>query len=740
MPVNAVPQRSVGSYVPQAVTCAEVQPRCAPLPLKTGKPARASAVRIPSSPPSAVGSFIPSGRRGRARGLAWVTVALALAAAANAHTGDRGVRMVQASIPMPDGVRLAATLYMPADLRAGERVAALLEYLPYRKDDDEADYDSHAYFARHGYVGARVDIRGFGNSGGTPPTREYSAQELEDGERVIAWLAQQTWSNGKVGMFGISWGGFNSLQMAMRRPPALRAILAIDATEALFTEDVHYIDGIMHVDEFEVAMDLDQGRSGAPNFPLDEDTLAKRMDSAPWSLDYFRHQRNGPFWRAPVRRLEDIRIPCFLIGGFQDGYRNSVLRMLERVPAPVHVWVGPWNHAKPNASIYGPRVEWRDQAVRWFDHWLKGVDNGVEHDPPLVFYHQHSHPPGAEAQDLPGEWRAESWPPAGLRREEWFLARDHQLTPAAASVATDRLRYVPSAGAALGFWWGELLGDQRPADAYSLTYDSAPLAADLAMFGRAHVRLLAAADAPLADWFVRLEDVADDGRVTAITGAGLNGAQRRSQDQPEPLTPGAEYTLELDLYLTSWVWPRGHRIRVAVSNAQWPMFWPTPYPMTTTLRLGGAGGSSIVLPIVPDHGRAPAPFAPPEPVQQAPGTTIPGGDYAWPGSWTLERDETSGRTRVTWRGTSAMRFPWGSLEHLEQIVYQVDDAHPERATAEGEAESVERLADRVLTYRGHLAFTSDAISFHYSYTRELLRDGALVRTRSWHDDIPRDLQ
>ena len=143
---------------------------------------------------------------------------------------------------------------------------SLLEYLPYRKDDDDAvsDYGHHAYFARHGYVGVRVDIRGFGNSGGVQPPREYSAQEQEDGERVIAWLARQRWSNGKVGMLGISWGGFNAIQMAMRRPPALKAILAVAATEALFTEDVHYMDGIMHVDEFEVSMDLDQGRSGAP--------------------------------------------------------------------------------------------------------------------------------------------------------------------------------------------------------------------------------------------------------------------------------------------------------------------------------------------------------------------------------------------------------------------------------------------------------------------------------------------
>ncbi len=669
------------------------------------------------------------------------TGALLLLVTISAQADDHGVRLVKTSIPMPDGVQLAATLYMPADLQPGQRVPVLLEYLPYRKDDDDAvsDYGHHAYFARHGYVGVRVDIRGFGNSGGVQPPREYSAQEQEDGERVIAWLARQRWSNGKVGMLGISWGGFNAIQMAMRRPPALKAILAVAATEALFTEDVHYMDGIMHVDEFEVSMDLDQGRSGAPQFPLDEDTLAKRMDATPWSLDYFRHQRNGAFWRAPIRRLQDIQIPCFLIGGLQDGYRNSIARMLEQVRAPVHAWVGPWNHDFPNESIYGPRVEWRDQAVRWFDHWLKGIDNGVEHDPQVVFYQQHGHPPGAEPQDVPGEWRAESWPPAGLKSVSWFLAPNHQLTQAAAAAATDRLRYVPSAGVEAGFWWGELLGDQRPVDAFSLTYDSAPLEEDVAMLGRAHVRLLVSADAPLADWFVRLEDVAEDGRVTAITGAGLNGAQRRSTDRPEPLVPGTEYRLDIDLYLSSWVWAHGHRIRVAVSNAQWPMLWPTPYPMTTTLRLGGAEGSSIVLPIVPIHGRSAPSFAQPEPVEK-PSQITTTGDYAWPGTWTLERDEATGRSTVTWRGTSALQFPWGSYDHHEQLVYHVDDAHPADSAVEGDGESVEQLADRVLTYRGHLRFSSDATTFHYAYTRELLRDGSIVRTRSWHEDIPRDLQ
>jgi len=659
-----------------------------------------------------------------------------------ACAGDAEVRLVRTAITMPDGVRLAATLYMPANLRRGERLPALLEYLPYRKDDDMAtgDYAHHVYFARHGYVGVRVDIRGFGNSGGTPTDREYSAQEQADGDQIIAWLARQPWCNGNVGMLGISWGAFNSIQMAMRHPPALKAILAVEGTERLFTEDVHYMDGILHIDEFEVAQDLLQGISGAPDFPLDEDTLARRMDSQPWSLDYFRHQRDGAFWHAPVRELADIRIPCFLVAGLQDGYRNSVLRMLEQVRAPVHALIGPWNHDFPNTSIYGPRIEWRDQAVRWFDHWLKGADNGVDRDPRVVYYQQHSHPPGAQPQDVPGEWRADTWPPKDLRHVTWYLGAHRTLSTTMTGAATDTLRYVPSGGAQAGFWWGELLGDQRPADAYSLVYESAVLEEPVAMLGQPRARLVVSASAPLANWFVRLQDVAPDGAVTAITGAGQSGAQRDSLEHPEPMVPDREYVLQFDLYLGSWTWEPGHRIRVSVSNAQWPMLWPTPYPMTTTLRLGGETGSSLALPIVPTHGEAPAPFAPPGPIEQPDGFATPGGDYAWPGTWSIARDENSGRSTVKWRGTTATTFPWGRSDHSEQIIYHVDDAHPEAADAEGEAETIETLADRVLTYRGHLRLASDAKVLHYSYTRELLRDGAVIRTRTWNEDIPRDLQ
>jgi uncharacterized protein len=680
----------------------------------------------------------------RFTGLWLLMAASAAGAAAPPSAPTHGVHLEKTSIRMQDGVRLAVTLYMPADLKPGERCPALLEYLPYRKDDDEAvrDYGTHTYFARRGFVGARVDIRGFGTSEGAPPDREYSAQEQHDAEEVIAWLARQSWSNGKVGMLGISWGGFNSIQMALRRPPALKAILAVAATEELFKEDVHYMDGVFHIDEFELTMDLDQGRPGAPQFSLEESAIGPRMDSAPWSLNYMKHQRDGAFWRAPLRQIETLKVPAFLIGGLQDGYRDSIPRMLETVKAPLKAWIGPWNHAFPNGSDYGPLYEWRDQAVRWFDYWLKGRDTGVLEDPRVVIYQQHWHPPEPQSQDVPGEWRAEAWPPAGLTPMTWWLQPDHRLSTGEPGLTgIDRVRYVPSAGVEAGFWWGELLSDQRPVDAFSLTYDSQALPEELAILGLPRVNLRVSADAPLADWFVRLSDVAPDGRVTMVTGAGISGAQRESMAQPTDLVPGKTYSLSFDLHLASWVFPKDHRIRIAISNALWPMNWPTPFPMTTSVMLGGGAASRIVLPRVPVHGPAAPAFAAPEPVEEPPGIKgLGGGGAAWPGQWTVLRDASRQRSTVVWKGSTAVSYPWGQFDHTEQLTYDVDDAHPDIARAQGDSEYIQAVQDHVLTWRGRLDVSSDAHTFFYKYTRTLLRDGVVIRTKTWEEPIPRDHQ
>jgi len=650
------------------------------------------------------------------------------------------IRMESGWIPMKDGIRLAVTLYMPNGGKAGEKFPAVLEYHPYRKDDGTAqrDYELYSYFVRRGYVCARVDIRGFGNSEGVPTDREYSEQEQLDGLQIISWLAHQPWSNGNVGMMGISWSGFNSLQMAMRHAPELKAIIAVDATAELFHDDVHYMDGMAHVDEFELNMDMAPGMTGAPDYTLDEKVLGPRFDAPPWSLLYLKHQHDGPFWRSPVRPYSEIRIPCFIIGGLLDGYRDSITDMLQQTKAPLKAIVGPWNHTFPHDAVPGPEIEWRAEAVRWWDYWLKGRDTGVLNDPRLVIYMQHWHPPDPNLPNVPGEWRREdSWPPRDVRDTVFFPQPNHTLQNTAPATEVHQLKYVPSIGVEAGFWWGELLSDPRPVDAFSLVYDSAPLREDVAILGRPRALLKASATAPLADWFARLSDVAPDGTVTQITGAGINGAQRESMTEPRALEPGRVYPLDISMHLTSWVFPKGHRIRLAVSNALWPMILPTPYSMTTSLELGG-DGSRLILPVVPVKGTPAPAFQPPQPAEQRPDIKSIG--YPWPGEWTLERDEANQKATVRWKGKAETDYPWGKEIDYENLVYDVDDAHPETSAVHGEAESIFTLKGRELRWRGHLSVTTDQKNFYYKYTRELLKDGRMLKQKTWEETIPRDYQ
>src|SRR5262249_34327183 len=220
----------------------------------------------------------------------------------------------EAVIPMPDGGNLAADVYLPSGGPRGERFPVLLEYLPSRKNEARGrDYPLYSYFVRRGYAVARVDIRGTGNSEGKLIAYEYTDQEQTDGEAVIDWLSKQPFSTGKVGMFGISWGGFNSIHMSMRNPPALKAIIAICATDDLYQDDVHFIDGMMHVDSWEMSQDLANLLPAPPDYKIDDKYFEDRFDTRPWMLTYKRQQRDGPFWKrtALKERYDVVRVPTF---------------------------------------------------------------------------------------------------------------------------------------------------------------------------------------------------------------------------------------------------------------------------------------------------------------------------------------------------------------------------------------------------------------------------------------------
>jgi hypothetical protein len=639
----------------------------------------------------------------------------------------------QAGIPLPDGIELAATLYLPDDADTAP-VPALLEYLPYRKDDAmlARDHDLYAYMARSGYAGARVDIRGTGRSGGRLPGGEYTETEQRDAETVIAWLAGQLWCTGAVGMWGISWGGFNAIQVALRRPPALKAILAVDASDDLFHDDVHYIDGLPHLDEYALMIDHLNMLPPAPDFPLDEAALA-RMDTEPWLISYLAQAQDGPFWRRASLRPQygRLTVPAYLIGGWYDGYRDSVPRMLAHVPAPVRVLIGPWNHTFPHDAVPGPAIEWRADAVRWWDHWLKGAENGIMAEPPVTVYVRDWHPPSVELDAIPGRWRQEqALPPERAELRTWFCGPEGSLSAEPPTTAARSLRCVPSAGIAAGHWWGELTADQRDTDAWGLTFDSAPLEADTEILGFPRVELCGSTEPAALPWFARLGDVAPDGTVTLVTGAGRAGGPDPLRDPPVP-----DGVLPLELHVTSWVFPRGHRIRLTVSSALWPMIWPARQRGESTLRFG-PDGTRLVLPVIPA-----AEVRLPEPVFPEPGPPeLPAGVRHWgeivPVRWTVHRDE-AGTVSVSWRGTSGTDFPWGRIVDEEYLRYEVHDDRPAQACAHGEARTEIHLDGRLLVTTSTLDLDGDETSLRYRFRRELHSNGTLIRERHWDRRFPR---
>jgi putative CocE/NonD family hydrolase len=653
-------------------------------------------------------------------------------------------------IPMPDGVNLAADLYFPPGMQSGEQLPILLEYLPYRKDDERGSrYPIYSYFAKRSYVVARVDIRGTGNSQGRRIPYEYSDIELDDGEAVIAWLAKQKWSNGNVGMFGISWSGFNAIQMAVRQPPALKAFIALMATEALYQEDVHYIDGIICTDSWLFSNEMYSALPGAPEFRMDEDWLRNRFETEPSVFTYMRNQRDSAFWdrASSLDKYDKIKAAGFHIGGWYDGYRNSLPRMLQNVKAPVKAMIGPWDHGGPNVVYPGPHMEWRHEAVRWFDHWLKGIDTGIMDEPRFAVYVRDWHAPGDDLEKAPGHWRWEDgWPIERIKAKTLYAAPNHTLsTNPADQEATHSLAYKPSIGLEGGgpvMWWGSLPPDQQSMDDHCLFYDSQPLESPLEILGFPKAMINVSADTTRANWIVRISDVAPDGTVTLVDGAARNGTHRKSARDPQDLVPGEVYPLEVEMQFTSWVFPKGHRIRFAVSNAQWPMFWPSPYLMTTTLAVGGETGARVELPVVPPGVRPAPKFKAPEKNPSLPGySSVGSGNISgFAEITTIQRDKATGQAFGYAANKSSYRYPWGLEHYQERIEYRTSDLNPAKTSVTGVYSLVNELKDRTIRIDQDIIFKSDLKNFRLIIKRQLRVDGKLKHEKTWDEVIPRDFQ
>lgn len=498
-------------------------------------------------------------------------------------------------IRLSDGTRLSARVWRPVD--AGrDPVPAILEYLPYRKRDGTAERDAltHPWFARRGYACIRVDMRGNGDSEGLMAD-EYTPQELADAVEVIYWLAAQEWCSGTVGMMGISWGGFNALQVAALAPEPLKAIITLCSTVDRYANDIHYKGGCLLNENLGWGATMWAYSSRAPDPALREDwreMWLQRLKAEPFlPAIWLRHQRLDAYWRhgSVCEDYAAIRAKVLAVGGWADSYHNAVPQIVENIPGAKGI-VGPWVHKYPHFAVPEPRIGFLQEALRWWDRWLKELDTGVENDPDYRAWLMDGVRPASWYAERPGRWIAEAKGATSHlpRRILHLTAAGLSDRPGPLAV---RVRSPHHCGMAAGefcpIWLGpDMPGDQRVDDAFSACFDSAPLPEDTDIVGAPRLRLRLSSDRPAAQVAVRLNHVHPDGASTRITWGVLNLTHRNGHAAPEPLEPGQEHDVVIPLDHIAWRVPKGHRLRVAISSAYWPILWPSPETAELTLRGG----------------------------------------------------------------------------------------------------------------------------------------------------------
>lgn len=607
---------------------------------------------------------------------------------------QRPIRKIETEwIALADGARLAATIWLPVD--ALERpVPAILEYLPYRRRDGTVlrDRQMHAWFAGRGYAAVRVDMRGSGDSDGILHD-EYLPQEQLDAVEVIAWLAAQPWCSGTVGMIGISWGGFNGLQVAARRPPALKAVVTLCSTDDRYADDCHFMGGCLLNNTIAWGSTIFAFGAQPPD-PLVvgerwRDMWLDRLENnRPWAAGWIEHSNRDDYWKQGSVR-EDygaIEAAVYAVGGWADGYSNAIPRLMAGLKSPKKGLIGPWAHAYPQAAHPGPRIGFLQEACRWWDQWLKGVDTGIMDEPPLRIWMQESVPPATTYPERPGRWVAEeSWPPRSVAPLALHLD-DGRLTEAPPAQRTPMIVASPIAtGTAFGEWCpyglaGELPADQRPDDGRSVTFDTAPLGERLEILGGPVVRLDLSCDKRSGMVAVRLEDVGPDGASTHVTYGLLNLQHRNGFSQAEPLEPGRRYSVSVTMNDIAHAFPTGHRIRLAVATSHWPIAWPSPEMTSLTVH---PEGSRLDLPVrraTPLDDALPAFEAPQEAAAEEHEILRSGGRNR-----TVSEDPMTGRTTVAvHRERASYRLPSIDLmfEADSEERYGVTDARPEETTAE----------------------------------------------------------
>ena len=644
-------------------------------------------------------------------------------------------------ITLSDGCRLSARVWKPVDAGT-DPVPAVLEFLPYRKRDGTCARDAltHPYFARRGYACIRVDMRGNGDSQGLMQD-EYTAQELADAVEVITWLAGQDWCTGTVGMMGISWGGFNSLQVAALQPKPLKAIITLCSTVDRFADDIHYKGGCLLNENLGWGATMWSYSSRAPDPALREDwreMWLERLENEPFLPSvWLRHQRRDAYWRhgSVCENFAAIKAKVLAVGGWGDAYKNAVPQLVENVPGARGI-VGPWVHKYPHFAIPEPRIGFLQEALRWWDQWLKGIETGVQDDPDYRAYLMDGVRPATWYTQRPGRWIAQSDGATAHPPVRTMHLSDTGLQDIAGPL--DRAIRSPhhcgmAAGEYCAIWLGpELPGDQRGDDALSACFDSAPVAADTDIVGAPLLRLRLSADKPQAQIAVRLNHVHPDGASTRITYGVLNLCHRDGAADPQALEPDQPCEVTLKLDHIAYRIPKGHRLRVAISTAYWPLIWPSPDTAEVTLTAG-----AVDLPVRATAKGDEWVFPPPDADAPWQVTTLREGSNVR----RTETDLTTGETSLV------IEDDFGKVQDNEHglingsIARERWTIHPDDPlSARGHCHWTDELERNGIQLRTETSCTmwSDATHFHLEALLQAFAGADLVYERKVEDRIERD--
>jgi uncharacterized protein len=645
-------------------------------------------------------------------------------------------------IPLPDGGRLSAHLWLPPGAEAAP-VPAVVEVSPYRHEDHTRRRDAvrHPYFAEHGYASLRVDIRGSGASSGVL-LDEYTEQEQEDVCAALEWVAAQHWCTGSLGMIGLSWGGFAALQAAARRPAALKAIIALCASADRYGADVKYHGGCVLGCELLPWSSTMLAMSVRPPDPdlvgegWRELWLERLEQAVPFAETWLAHQRRDEYWRTGslCDDYAAVECPVYAVGGWADPYRQAVLDLLASLPGPRKGLIGPWSHRYPEEGTPGPALDFRAESVRWWDHWLKGEQTGVMDEPML---HAWMPGPGPEGE-VGGRWVSEEmWPPLRPVAGHYALG-DGMLMVEPEPECALQLSSPESTGLDAGAWcpWNDsdIAGDQSRDDDLSLSFTGEPLEECVEILGAPVLTIETSADEPLALLAVRLCDVAHDGTSRLVTRGLLNLTHRTGSVDPQPLEPGRREQVRVPLEAIAYAFPAGHRIRVAVSSSYWPWAWPSPRAAGVTIFTGPA--SRFELPLRPPAKRdcIPAGLVPPPVLGEINGGSIRrlvhNGDPG-PGRFSLEVERTRERRLV----------PPGTLEieGAQTDVYRIEDGDPLSA----EVECTRRMGMIRNGWSAHVetssSMTADTETFLLVHQVDAYENGDLIFSRARTFTVPRDL-